>query len=50
MRISAASRPGSAVILGRPGVVLTFYLETLDLSRPELEALGRPMFNSIVLK
>jgi hypothetical protein len=46
----AAARQVAALILGRPGVVLTFYLETLDFSRPELEALGRPMFNSIVLK
>jgi hypothetical protein len=50
-----ASEPSEArhvatVVMGRPGVVLTFYLETLDLSRGDLEALGRPLFNSVVLK
>jgi hypothetical protein len=46
----AAARQVAAVVMGRPGIVLSFYLETLDLSRAELEAIGRPMFNSIVLK
>ena len=45
-----AGRQVAAVVMGRPGVVLTFYLETLDLSRTELEAIAKPMFNSIVLR
>jgi hypothetical protein len=46
----SAARHVAAVVMGRPGVVLTFYLETVDLSRADLEALGRPLFNSVVLK
>jgi hypothetical protein len=46
----AAARQVAAVVMGRPGIALSFYLETLDVSRAELEAVGQPMFNSIVLK
>jgi len=45
-----ASRQVAALLIARPGLVLTFYLEMLDVSREQIEALGRPMFNSIAIK